>query len=81
MGFCYGGPFAIVAGAKCGIQAGISYHGSFVDKFLDSVPDVDCPLSFHWGDNDRAAPMELIERVKENLCNSTMPKYISTRVV
>ncbi len=65
MGFCYGGPFAIVAGAKCGIQAGISYHGSFVDKFLDSVPDVDCPLSFHWGDNDRAAPMELIERVKE----------------
>jgi carboxymethylenebutenolidase len=66
MGFCYGGPFAIVAGAKCGTQAGISYHGSFVDKYLDSVPDVGCPLSFHWGDNDRAAPMELIENVKES---------------
>jgi len=66
MGFCYGGPFAIVAGAKCGTQAGISYHGSFVDKYLDSVPDVACPLSFHWGDNDRAAPMELINNVKES---------------
>lgn len=66
MGFCYGGPFAIVAGAKCGTQAGISYHGSFVGNYLDSVPDVGCPLSFHWGDNDRAAPMELIDEVKQS---------------
>ena len=66
MGFCYGGPFAIVAGAKCGTQAGISYHGSFVDKYLDSVPDVGCPLSFHWGDNDRAAPMELIDATRDS---------------
>lgn len=65
MGFCYGGPFALVAGAKCGIQAGISYHGSFVDKYMDSFADVKCPLSFHWGDNDAAAPMSLIDDVKE----------------
>lgn len=66
MGFCYGGPFALVAGAKCGTQAGISYHGSFVQNHLDAVPDVKCPLSFHWGDDDRAAPMEVIDRVKES---------------
>ena len=65
MGFCYGGPFAIVAGAECGTQAGISYHGSFVDKYLDRVPEVGCPLSFHWGDNDRAAPMEVIDATRE----------------
>jgi carboxymethylenebutenolidase len=46
MGFCYGGPFALVAAAKCGIQAGFSYHGSFMDKYLDAMPDVSCPLSF-----------------------------------
>lgn len=65
MGFCYGGPFALVAAAKCGIQAGFSYHGSFVDKHLDAVPDVTCPLSFHWGDNDRAAPLSVIDEVKQ----------------
>ncbi|MGB0577628.1 MAG: dienelactone hydrolase family protein [Alphaproteobacteria bacterium] len=66
MGFCYGGPFAMVAGAKCGIQAGLSYHGSFVQDHLDVVPDVKCPLSFHWGDNDNAAPLDVIETVKES---------------
>ena len=65
MGFCYGGPFALVAAAKCGIQAGFSYHGSFMDKYLDAMPDVNCPLSFHWGDNDRAAPMDVIDQVKQ----------------
>ncbi|MGB0632096.1 MAG: dienelactone hydrolase family protein [Alphaproteobacteria bacterium] len=65
MGFCYGGPFALVAGAKCGTQAGFSYHGSFVQNYLDAVPDVKCPLSFHWGDDDRAAPMDVIDQVKE----------------
>jgi carboxymethylenebutenolidase len=66
MGFCYGGPFALVAAAKCGIQAGISYHGSFVDKHLGAMPDVGCPLSFHWGDNDGAAPMAVIDEVKQS---------------
>ncbi|CAN0286614.1 unnamed protein product [Discosporangium mesarthrocarpum] len=65
MGFCYGGPFALVAAAKCGTQAGISYHGSFVDKHLDVMPDVACPLSFHWGDNDRAASLDVIDEVKK----------------
>jgi carboxymethylenebutenolidase len=65
MGFCYGGPFALVGGAKCDIQAGISYHGSFVEKYLDAAPDVRCPLSFHWGDDDQIAPLSLIDDVKQ----------------
>ncbi|MAI49123.1 MAG: hypothetical protein CMM16_00980 [Rhodospirillaceae bacterium] len=65
MGFCYGGPFALVAAAKCGIQAGFSYHGSFIDQHLNAMPDVACPLSFHWGDNDRAAPLDVIDVVKK----------------
>jgi carboxymethylenebutenolidase len=64
MGFCYGGPFALVAAAKCGIQAGLSYHGSFVLDHLDAVPGVGCPLSFHWGDNDGAAPLDTIDKVR-----------------
>ena len=65
MGFCYGGPFALEAAAKCGIQAGISYHGSFVQDHLDVIPEVSCPLGFHWGDDDRAAPLEVIDQVRQ----------------
>ena len=70
IGFCYGGPFAIVAGAKCDIQAGISYHGSFVQNHLDAVPEVGCPLSFQWGDNDRAASLDVIDQVKQTFSDA-----------
>lgn len=66
MGFCYGGPFALVGAARCGIQAGISYHGSFVEKYLDAVPDVRCPLNFHWGDDDRVAPLPVIDEIQQS---------------
>jgi len=26
---------------------------------------VNCPLSFHWGDNDRAASLEVIDEIRE----------------
>jgi carboxymethylenebutenolidase len=64
MGFCFGGPFALLAAARCGIGAGISFHGSHVENHLDEVDKVRCPLSFHYGDKDPVAPMAAIERIQ-----------------
>lgn len=64
MGFCFGGPFALLAAARCGTDAGISFHGSHVEKHLDEVDKVRCPLSFHYGDRDQVAPMAAIERIE-----------------
>src|SRR5215470_13223614 len=49
MGFCFGGPFALLAAARYGTNAGISFHGSHVENHLDEVDSVRCPLSFHYG--------------------------------
>jgi len=65
MGFCFGGPFALLAAARYGTNAGISFHGSHVENHLDEVDSVRCPLSFHYGDRDEVAPMTAIERIRE----------------
>ena len=63
MGFCFGGPFALLAAARCGTDAGISFHGSHVENQLEEVSKIRCPLSFHYGDKDPVAPMAAIERI------------------
>jgi carboxymethylenebutenolidase len=65
MGFCFGGPFALLAAARYGTNAGISFHGSHVEKHLDETDRIRCPLSFHYGDRDQVAPMAAIERIRE----------------
>jgi carboxymethylenebutenolidase len=65
MGFCFGSPFALLAAARYGTNAGISFHGSHVENHLDEVDRIRCPLSFHYGDRDEVAPMSAIERIRE----------------
>ncbi|MGH7816839.1 MAG: dienelactone hydrolase family protein [Candidatus Binatia bacterium] len=66
MGFCFGGPFALLAAAaRYGTDAGISFHGSHVENYLAEIDRVRCPLSFHYGDRDEVAPMTAIERIRE----------------
>lgn len=64
MGFCFGGPYALLAAARLGIDAGISFHGSHVEDHLDEADAIRCPMSFHYGDRDEVAPMAEIARIE-----------------
>ena len=63
-GFCYGGPYVIEAAARYGIDGGVSFHGSYVEKYLSEFKNISCPLEFHFGDNDAVAPMTAVKQVK-----------------
>jgi carboxymethylenebutenolidase len=63
-GFCYGGPYVVEAAARHGIDGGVIFHGSFIEKFLSEFKNISCPIEFHYGDNDAIAPMTAIEQVK-----------------
>jgi carboxymethylenebutenolidase len=61
MGFCYGGPYAILGPKRLGYAAGISCHGS---QFLDYVQELDGvrePVCIIWGDRDSRAPAEVLD--------------------
>jgi carboxymethylenebutenolidase len=56
MGFCYGGPFAIVGPKRLGYEAGISCHGSQMLDYIGELDGVTAPVCLIWGDQDHRAP-------------------------
>ncbi len=65
VGLCYGGPFALLGPARLGCDAGLSFHGTAVQEYLDILPQVgDAPVRLHWGIDDHACPPEDLARVR-----------------
>jgi carboxymethylenebutenolidase len=60
MGFCYGGPYAIIAPKRLGFSAGVSCHGTQMLDYLDELQDVSEPVCVLWGDRDHRAPEEVL---------------------
>jgi carboxymethylenebutenolidase len=56
MGFCYGGPYALIGPKRLGYAAGISCHGSQMLDYIKEIEGVGEPVCIIWGDQDHAAP-------------------------
>ena len=60
MGFCYGGPYAIVGPKRLGYDAGISCHGSQMLDYIGELEKLARPVCIIWGDQDHQAPAEVL---------------------
>jgi carboxymethylenebutenolidase len=56
MGFCYGGPYAILGPKRLGYAAGVSCHGTQMIDYIKELDGVTAPVCIIWGDQDHAAP-------------------------
>jgi len=65
MGFCFGGQYAFLGGARLGSDAGIAFHSGPITPLFDELDQISCPLAWHWGDEDHAAPPEELEAVEK----------------
>jgi carboxymethylenebutenolidase len=61
MGFCYGGPYAILGPKRLGYHAGISCHGTQLLDYLEELDSVTQPICIIWGDRDHQAPPPVLE--------------------
>src|SRR5262249_7514791 len=52
IGFCYGGPYAILGPKRLGYDAGISCHGTQLGDFTGEIEGVAAPVCLIWGDQD-----------------------------
>ncbi|MGB6536317.1 MAG: dienelactone hydrolase family protein [Xanthobacteraceae bacterium] len=59
MGFCYGGPYAILGPKRLGYDAGISCHGTQLLDFIGEADGLAAPICIMWGDKDFAGPPEV----------------------
>jgi carboxymethylenebutenolidase len=65
MGFCYGGPYAILGPKRLGYDAGISCHGTQLLDFIGELDGVTRPICIIWGDHDLQAPAPVLEAYRE----------------
>lgn len=61
MGFCYGGPYAIIGPKRLGFAAGISCHGSRMQDHLGELEGIAAPVCIIWGDKDSQAPPDVLD--------------------
>ena len=61
MGFCYGGPYAILGPARLGYDAGIGCHSTQMKDYIGELEGVTKPVCLLWGDQDIMAPAEVLD--------------------
>jgi carboxymethylenebutenolidase len=61
IGFCYGGPYAILGPKRLGYDAGISLHGSQMLDYIGELDELAKPVCIVWGDEDHQAPAAVLE--------------------
>jgi carboxymethylenebutenolidase len=65
MGFCYGGPYAILGPKRLGYDAGIACHGTQMLDFLRELNGVAAPICIIWGDQDYVAPADVLTAYRD----------------
>lgn len=65
MGFCFGGPYAVIGPKRLGFDAGIGCHSTQMKDFLHEFDGLDKPVCLIWGDQDFAAPPEVLAAYTE----------------
>jgi carboxymethylenebutenolidase len=65
MGFCYGGPYAILGPKRLGYAAGISCHGTRMLDFIKDLDGIVQPVCILWGDQDSYAPTEVLDTYRD----------------
>src|SRR5262245_11908569 len=61
MGFCYGGPYAILGPKRLGYDAGLSCHGTQLLDYIGELDGVTQPVCIMWGDEDHVAPKPVLD--------------------
>ena len=52
LGICFGGPFVLRFAAQGRLAAGVTWHGTRMENFLDRADEIRCPLRLHFGAAD-----------------------------
>jgi carboxymethylenebutenolidase len=65
MGFCYGGPYAILGPKRLGFAGGVSCHGTNLLDFIAELEGMTQPVCINWGEQDHAAPAPVREAYRE----------------
>ena len=76
LGYCFGGPYAWRSACDgLGVDAAVSFHGSYVSKCMKRGDKPSCPVQLHYGEHDHLAPAEELAAVKA-VADATGSKFV-----
>ena len=67
LGFCFGGRHAFLGLTRLGADASVAFHGSHIHRYLDEVPAVTKPFSFHFAAIDPLVPLDQVDLIRTAL--------------
>lgn len=74
VGYCFGGMLTHIAASELNVSCAVSYYGGLIaENHLDKSPD--CPIMYHFGEQDIAIPMENVDLIKEHYPEATIHTY------
>jgi carboxymethylenebutenolidase len=65
IGFCMGGRTAFLAAARSGVDGAAALYALGIDRHLDEVGKIACPLQLHYGLADQYVPRSEIDTVAQ----------------
>lgn len=67
LGFCFGGQHGFLALARLGADAGVSFHGTSIQRYLDEAPAITKPFSLHFAEEDDLVSMDDVAHIRAAL--------------
>jgi carboxymethylenebutenolidase len=67
VGYCWGGLLAFLTAASGKADAAVCYYGVGIEKHLDKVDQIQCPILLHYGGKDPYAGPEVAAQVRSAL--------------
>ncbi|HIL94943.1 MAG TPA: dienelactone hydrolase family protein [Pseudomonadales bacterium] len=63
LGYCLGGKLAYLTAARTDVDCAVSYYGVGIEGSLDEASDINCPMVFHFAEEDQFAPPAAVEQI------------------
>ena len=64
VGYCLGGKLVVPTAARFNIDCAVSYYGVGIEKCLDEVRNIRCPVVFHFAELDPYAPAAVVAQIR-----------------
>jgi len=75
-GYCMGGRFAYLSAAKGLVDSAVSFYGGGIQDNLDLASNIQCPLQFHYAEQDHAISLDAVEKVRTALASKQTEFHI-----
>ncbi|MEK8031571.1 dienelactone hydrolase family protein [Ideonella sp. DXS29W] len=76
IGYCMGGRLAYTAAACCSVDAAVAYYGGGIQNQLHLVPQIECPIQFHYAERDDHIPLVAVDAVRQALVEKDAEVYV-----